>query len=158
MSHQRWRRPLSQLIRKWSVCPTSYIPVIQRGSSVAVWITRFAYQGPCSLSWVKLQNPAYLQLFGFAKNSSNMSHLRISATLALLCSVISPCFHAHAETPDYGQIRTWLCHPDNPKDACDRDLSTTIIAADGSLSREPSQINYDQHIECYYAYPTTSQD
>jgi hypothetical protein len=87
-----------------------------------------------------------------------MSHLRISATLALLCSVISPFFYANAETPDYGQIRTWLCHPDNPKDACDRDLSTTIITADGSLSREPSPINYDPAIDCFYAYPTTSHD
>lgn len=87
-----------------------------------------------------------------------MSQRRISATLAFLFSVISACFHAHAETPDYGQIDTWLCHPDNPKDACDRDLSTTIIAADGRFTREPWEDNSDPAIDCFYAYPTTSHD
>jgi hypothetical protein len=87
-----------------------------------------------------------------------MSHGRIPTTLACLFSVISVCFHAHAEPPDYSKIDTWLCHPDNAEDACARDLSTTIIAADGRFTREFWPDNPEPAIDCFYAYPTTSHD
>lgn len=87
-----------------------------------------------------------------------MSRRSIPQTFVFLCSVILPCFQANAETPDYSQTDTWLCHPDNSKDACDRDLSSTIISADGRFTREPWPDIPDQAIDCFYAYPTTSHD
>jgi len=87
-----------------------------------------------------------------------MSHRRIPFTVAFVCAVNFTCFLAHAETVDYGELDTWLCHPDNAKDACDRDLSTTIIAHDGQFTPESWPDNPEPAIDCFYAYPTTSHD
>jgi hypothetical protein len=87
-----------------------------------------------------------------------MSHFRRPITLACLFSVISVCFHAHAELSDYSKIDTWLCHPDNAEDVCARDLSTTIIAADGRFTQESWPDNPEPAIDCFYVYPTTSHD
>ncbi len=87
----------------------------------------------------------------------SMSHCHV-ITLTFFFSVISACLQAQAETPDYSKIDTWLCHPDNPEDACDRDLSTTIIAANGRFTRESWPNNPEPAIDCFYAYPTTSHD
>jgi hypothetical protein len=51
-----------------------------------------------------------------------------------------------------------LCHPENTDDACDRDLSTTVILADGRFRLESWTDNPEPAIDCFYAYPTTSHD
>jgi hypothetical protein len=87
-----------------------------------------------------------------------MNRLCIPQTLTFLCSVVLACFQAYAETADYAKLDTWLCHPDNVVDACDRDLSTTIIAPDGRFTLESWPDNPEPAIDCFYAYPTTSHD
>lgn len=62
-----------------------------------------------------------------------------------------------AEKNDYSQPSTWLCRPGG-QDACMVDLSTTIIAADGTLTREDWKPNPDAPIDCFYVYPTVSLD
>jgi hypothetical protein len=62
---------------------------------------------------------------------------------------------------DYADPKSWLCRPDHPagaKDACDVDLTTTIVAADGKLSREAFKPNPNAPIDCFYVYPTVSTD
>jgi len=87
-----------------------------------------------------------------------MSHLRACAAtsaLVLLCSVSSL---AQDVAPDYAKLDAWLCHPDNKKDACDQDLSVTVVAADGKLSKKDVKEARNQPIDCFYVYPTTSLD
>ena len=59
---------------------------------------------------------------------------------------------------DYADPKTWLCRPGRSGDACDVDLSTTIVKADGSLEREVFKANPNAPIDCFYVYPTVSMD
>lgn len=65
-----------------------------------------------------------------------------------------------AETPapnDYGNSANWLCRPGRT-DACSVDLATTVVTADGRLTREPWTAAANAPIDCFYAYPTVSTD
>jgi Protein of unknown function (DUF3089) len=42
--------------------------------------------------------------------------------------------------------------------ACSVDLATTIVAADGKLSKEAWTANVNAPIDCFYVYPTVSRD
>ena len=82
-----------------------------------------------------------------------------------LCAVES----AHAQTPnqpspapqatknDYSDGKTWLCRPGR-QDACAVDLTTTVVAADGKLTVEKWSSNPKAAIDCFYVYPTVSND
>jgi hypothetical protein len=68
--------------------------------------------------------------------------------------------NAFAQAPpanDYSDGKSWLCRPDR-HDACDVDLTTTIIAADGKLTRENFSADPKSPIDCFYVYPTVSTD
>jgi hypothetical protein len=58
---------------------------------------------------------------------------------------------------DYSREDSWLCRPGR-QDACAVDLSTTIVAADGKLKRENWSANPNAPIDCFYVYPTVSND
>jgi hypothetical protein len=58
---------------------------------------------------------------------------------------------------DYGDSKSWLCKPGR-HDACDVDLTTTIIDADGKLTRETWSADPNAPIDCFYVYPTVSTD
>jgi hypothetical protein len=58
---------------------------------------------------------------------------------------------------DYSKADTWLCRPGR-QDACAVDLSTTVVAADGMLTREEFTPNPNAAIDCFYVYPTVSTD
>ncbi len=58
---------------------------------------------------------------------------------------------------DYSKSETWLCRPGR-QDACATDLTTTIIAVNGKLTREPWTANPKAPIDCFYVYPTVSND
>ena len=61
--------------------------------------------------------------------------LRITV-LALLLTLISVVTPAQSPTKnDYSKGETWLCKPGR-KDACDVDLTTTIVEASGKLKEE----------------------
>lgn len=84
------------------------------------------------------------------------------ATIALL--LIAACLPAAATAADdgpkavnYDDQSNWLCRPDHPR-ACASDLDATVVAADGTLSREEFQANPDAPIDCFYVYPTVSLD
>lgn len=62
-----------------------------------------------------------------------------------------------AKPNDYADAKAWLCRP-GAKDACDIDLSTTIVAADGTLAREAFKPNPSAAVDCFYVYPTISTD
>ena len=58
---------------------------------------------------------------------------------------------------DYSKADSWLCRPGR-KDACAVDLTTTIVAADGKLTRETWAADPNAPIDCFYVYPTVSTD
>lgn len=59
---------------------------------------------------------------------------------------------------DYADPSAWLCLPDRTGDACDIDLTTTVVQADGSTAIESWESNPDAPIDCFYVYPTVSTD
>src|SRR5262245_5883272 len=58
---------------------------------------------------------------------------------------------------DYACGKSWLCRPGR-QDACAVDLATTIVAADGGLTREAWTADPNAPIDCFYVYPTVSTD
>jgi hypothetical protein len=67
---------------------------------------------------------------------------------------------APAPTPaknDYSNPDFWLCRPGR-QDACAIDLTTTVVGADGKLTRETWAANPNAPIDCFYVYPTVSND
>jgi hypothetical protein len=86
----------------------------------------------------------------------------IAASIDLRAQVPAPAAPqtaAAALTPnDYRDDTSWLCRPGRKGDACDVDLTTTIVAADGTLTREPFAADPKAPIDCFYVYPTVSTD
>jgi hypothetical protein len=58
---------------------------------------------------------------------------------------------------DYANGENWLCRPGRA-DACAEDLSTTVISADGKMTREDFVADPNAPIDCFYVYPTVSND
>jgi hypothetical protein len=58
---------------------------------------------------------------------------------------------------DYSDSKAWLCRPGG-HDACDADLSTTVVAANGKLTRETWTSDPNAAVDCFYVYPTVSTD
>jgi hypothetical protein len=86
----------------------------------------------------------------------------IAGTIDLRAQVPAPGAQpaaAAAVTPnDYQDEASWLCRPGRKGDACDVDLTTTIVAADGTLTREAFSPDPKAPIDCFYVYPTVSID
>jgi hypothetical protein len=59
---------------------------------------------------------------------------------------------------DYADPKAWLCRPGRKDDACAVDHTTTVVAADGKLTREPWSADPNAPIDCFYVYPTISTD
>lgn len=58
---------------------------------------------------------------------------------------------------DYGRDESWLCRPGR-QDACAIDLTTMVVAPDGTATRETWAANPNAPIDCFYVYPTVSRD
>src|SRR5271163_112114 len=58
---------------------------------------------------------------------------------------------------DYSNGDTWICRPGR-QDSCTIDLTTTVISADGKLTREAFTANPNAPIDCFYIYPTVSPE
>jgi len=60
---------------------------------------------------------------------------------------------------DYSDPKTWLCRPGRKDDACGSvDETATVVAADGTLTRETWSADANAPIDCFYVYPTVSTD
>lgn len=58
---------------------------------------------------------------------------------------------------DYSRGDSWLCRPGR-QDACAIDLTTTVISAQGHLTRENWSADRAAPVDCFYVYPTISAD
>ncbi len=71
-------------------------------------------------------------------------------------------FSAFAQAPknDYSRLDNWLCRPglERATDACAADQSATVVAANGKLKVEKFKPASNPAIDCFYVYPTVSND
>jgi hypothetical protein len=76
---------------------------------------------------------------------------------------VGQCFAAPAEAqpqaaaPDYSKDSSWLCLPGRG-DVCSTPLATTALNANGYGSAGLSEVAKDPPIDCFYVYPTVSND
>jgi hypothetical protein len=61
------------------------------------------------------------------------------------------------ESRVYDRANAWLCRPGN-NEVCDTDLDTTVVRADGSKEVRPFTPAVDAPVDCFYVYPTVSND
>jgi hypothetical protein len=84
-----------------------------------------------------------------------MCRLLLTAfALAALAALAQPARN------DYARLDTWLCRPglERAKDACAADQTTTVVAANGKLKIEKFKPAANPPIDCFYVYPTVSND
>jgi hypothetical protein len=83
------------------------------------------------------------------------------ATLFVVCVALGAAIDATAagDNPEdiYRSPDTWLCRPGR-LDICAGDQSTTIVATDGSTTLESWKPDPAAPIDCFYIYPTISDD
>jgi hypothetical protein len=88
--------------------------------------------------------------------------LGLVAAIAISCGGSSP---AKTPTPVATPAATateapsntvWLCKPGLADNPCETDLTTTVVAADGSETTQPAAPAKDPPIDCFYVYPTVS--
>ncbi|MEZ5292299.1 MAG: DUF3089 domain-containing protein [Vicinamibacterales bacterium] len=68
-----------------------------------------------------------------------------------------PAAEAPGPPNDYTKDDAWLCRPGR-RDACDIDHTTTVIAADGTMTAERWTADPTAPVDCFYVYPTISTD
>ena len=68
--------------------------------------------------------------------------------------------YAGYESKQYDGPENWICRPDvqGEDNACEGDLSSTIVFADGTTQHEGSVPVEDQPVDCFHLYGTTSLD
>ncbi len=62
-----------------------------------------------------------------------------------------------APAPDYSIEKSWICLPGR-SDVCSTPLATTALNANGYGSTGKSSVAKEPAIDCFYVYPTVSQD
>lgn len=59
----------------------------------------------------------------------------------------------------YDDSTNWLCLPGSDKyDLCTKDLDATVVKADGTTELQPHVVAEDPKFDCFYVYPTVSND
>ena len=77
--------------------------------------------------------------------------------ILILAVTVLPLFAQQRN--DYAKPETWLCRPSSTTDACAiADLTTTVVSAQGKLKTEKWKGNPKAPIDCFYVYPTVSND
>jgi hypothetical protein len=91
---------------------------------------------------------------------------RVQLTIAAMAVILPMMLSAQETAPaapknDYRDGRNWLCRPDRlpgQVDACEADLTTSIVNANGKVTTESFVENPQAPIDCFYVYPTVSLD
>ena len=86
------------------------------------------------------------------------SILALTCILSLGLAVDSARAEDAAVAPaatDYANPDVWLCRPGR-QDACSASQDATIVAVDGTLTREAFHPAKNPPIDCFYVYPTVS--
>jgi hypothetical protein len=83
----------------------------------------------------------------------------IGKFLGSLIAALSPGQPAQAlpPAPNYSVEKSWICLPGRA-DTCSTPLATTALGANGYGSTGRSTVAKDPPFDCFYVYPTVSQD
>src|SRR3982751_6309288 len=84
---------------------------------------------------------------------------RLSMIVAALLGAASPAIAQpqRSAAPDYSKDSAWLCLPGRA-DTCSTPLATTALNANGYGSNGLSPVAKDPPVDCFYVYPTVSND
>lgn len=85
--------------------------------------------------------------------SSNSDSSASSTTTSATSTTVAT---SPTTTDDSGTV--WLCRPDLADNPCTEDLTTTVITAAGTSSVAQEKPTPDPPIDCFYVYPTVSQE
>lgn len=77
--------------------------------------------------------------------------------VAAQAAATQPAPLATTAAPDYRREANWLCLPGR-KDVCSTPLPTTALSPRGYGSTGPSSVAASSGLDCFYVYPTVSQD
>lgn len=88
---------------------------------------------------------------------TSMTGNESSPRSAMESTVPPPTSPAQETDALYASADKWLCLPGR-KDTCEKDLTTTVISADGSTTVERFAPPADPPVDCFYIYPTLSLD
>ncbi|MCU0269709.1 MAG: DUF3089 domain-containing protein [Acidimicrobiales bacterium] len=69
-----------------------------------------------------------------------------------------PAAYAGYTSQTYGDEAAWLCRPAMTDSPCLTELDLSVVAPDGTVRVEPFEPAEDPPIDCFYVYPTVSQD
>jgi len=87
-----------------------------------------------------------------------MRHWIIAAAAALAAAVPAPALaQAPGPAPDYAKDSAWLCLRGRG-DVCSTPLATTALNPNGYGSNGLSSVAKDPSVDCFYVYPTVSND
>ncbi|HEV2592297.1 MAG TPA: DUF3089 domain-containing protein [Gaiellaceae bacterium] len=83
--------------------------------------------------------------------------------MALALAGCGSAKHTAATTTDGGLPldrwgTTWLCRPGMADDPCSAPSASTAVARDGSKTKEPAPAERDPKVDCFYVYPTVSDE
>src|SRR4051812_31923504 len=83
---------------------------------------------------------------------------RLSMVVAALLGTTSPAIaQPKATAPDYSKDSAWICLPGRA-DTCSTPLATTALNANGYGSNGLSSVAKNPPLDCFYVYPTVSND
>lgn len=84
-----------------------------------------------------------------------------STTTTQITSTTQPAATTTTAAPYVSEIyqnpANWICRGDLA-DSCDNPAPLTEVAADGTLTVKPYEVAVDPPIDCFYVYPTISED
>ena len=83
--------------------------------------------------------------------------IALVTALALIAAAPDPAQPAASGAPNYANDSTWLCLPGRA-DICSTPLATTALSANGYGSNGKSEVAKDPPLDCFYVYPTVSND
>lgn len=92
-------------------------------------------------------------------SSSTVTTATVATTTTSTSATVAPATSTTAPytSPVDADPLPWVCRPDLA-DPCDGDLATTDVAADATLTVEPYAEAEDPPVDCFYVYPTSSED
>ncbi|MGH1469648.1 MAG: DUF3089 domain-containing protein [Cellvibrionaceae bacterium] len=102
-----------------------------------------------------------MNFFSLMLQNPNLTRILPSTLLLGFFSALtfSSSSLAESEVVDYSKDQSWLCRSSaGSLGACDRNMTTTIVSANGSLAEEKWSENPKAPIDCFYVYPTVSLD
>ena len=86
-----------------------------------------------------------------------MSRTLIVAVLSIVTTGLAAQAPQKPAPNDYSKADSWLCRP-GKEGPCTSNQDATTIAPDGSITPLPFQRASDPAFDCFYVYPTSSED